>query len=255
MTDEYATDQRVALDLERMSVPGSLQYKRVSTSTQADAKLLLDRGERAPFTVITEEQTEGRGRLDRTWTAPPYTSVLMSMALPEPGHASAFTLKVGVVVAEALIARGVPARLKWPNDIVVVEADQVRKLGGILAELHRGHVVVGIGLNISMRSDELPTPDAVSCRQLGSTPRREYLVMDIANGLVGLPAAATLERYRELSATIGADVAVTRISGESLVGRVSDIDADGALLVRDAAGAEHRVTVGDVEHLRTGSAT
>lgn len=250
MTDEYATDRRVALDLTRIVGTSSTTYLPSCGSTQAHAKLILDRGERAPLLVLTDEQTAGRGRLDRVWSAPPNSSVLMSMGLPLSGHHSAFTLKVGVVVAGALAARGVHVRLKWPNDIVAVIDGRVRKLGGILAEIHRDHVVLGIGLNIDLDDEELPTADAISCRQLGPTPRRERLINDIVSGLLTLPRGVTLARYRELCATIGADVRVSRIAGDAITGRALDVDADGALLVLDSAGREHRVTVGDVQHLR-----
>ena len=242
---------RVALDLDRMTMPGTWTYAKVTSSTQARVKEALDRDARSlPCTVIAEEQTQGRGRLDRSWSAPAGSAVLMSVGLPIPGHASTFTLKAGVVVAEALIARGVHVQLKWPNDIVVVVDGRLRKLGGILAEVHRDHVVVGIGVNIDMADEELPTVDAISCRHLGTTPRREYLISDIVKGLDGLPAAATLARYRTLCATIGAAVQVRLVSGEVLVGIVIDVDETGALLLQDDASEVHRITTGDVEHVR-----
>lgn len=227
-----------------------MRYSRVSASTQQTVKHLLDIGEQPPVVVITEEQTAGRGRLDRAWTAPPFSSVLMSVGLPPSVHNSTFTLKVGVVVARSLATRGVHVQLKWPNDIVVVQDERVRKLGGILAEMHRDHVIVGIGLNIDMDEAELPTPDAISCRQLGTTPRRERLIDDIVDGLAALPGAVSMTSYRALCATIGAEVEVRRIVGEALRGTAIAVDDDGALVVRDLAGAEHVVTVGDVQHVR-----
>jgi BirA family biotin operon repressor/biotin-[acetyl-CoA-carboxylase] ligase len=232
-----------------------MRYLPVTTSTQAQVKDALDRGTKAPLFVITEEQTAGRGRLDRTWTAPPFSSVLMSVGLPLSGQPSTFTLHVGVAVAEALAVQGVQVLLKWPNDIVVVRDGRVRKLGGILAEVHRDHVVVGIGLNIDLDDDELPTPDAISCRQLGNTPRRERLIDDIVDGLSTLPLGASLAEYRRLSATIGADVAVSTLAGAPIVGTAIDVDTDGALLVREPNGVEHRITVGDVRHVRPGAET
>lgn len=250
MTHEYAPYGRVGLNLTRLRGARSTHYLPVCTSTQTHIKRLLDLGERPPLLVVTDEQTQGRGRLDRAWQAPAGSAVLMSVGLPPSGHHSAVTLKAGVVVAEALIARGVPARLKWPNDIVIVQPAGLRKLGGILAELHRDHLVIGIGLNVDLAESELPTPEAISCRQVGSTPLREPLIDAIVQGLLSLPASVTLARYRELSATLGAEVQVQRLAAEPLTGTAIDIDADGALLVRAVDGREHRVTVGDVQHVR-----
>ena len=255
MTDEYATDRRVALDLNRITVRCGMSYLRVTASTQTQAKLMLDTGQKAPVVVVTEEQTEGRGRLDRSWSAPRHSSVLMSVGLPPSGHHSTFTLKVGVVVAEALQRQGVRVQLKWPNDVVVMQDDRVRKLGGILAEVHRDHVVVGIGLNIDMDDDELPTPDAISCRQLGTPPKREEIIGDIVDGLLALPSGITMLQYRERCSTIGVEVAVSRIVGPPVRGRAIAVDDDGVLLVMDEVGVEHRITVGDVQHVRPGGAS
>ncbi len=252
MTDEYATDRRVALDLNSMMVRCGMHYLPTTTSTQSNVKDLLDQGQRAPLVVVTEEQTEGRGRLDRVWSAPRYSSVLMSVGLPPSGHHSTFTLKVGVVVVEALAVRGVQVQLKWPNDIVVARDGRVRKVGGVLTELHRDHVVVGIGLNIDMDDDELPTPDAVSCRQLGTPPKREDVIGGIIDGLLALPSGISMLQYRGLCSTVGVEVAVSRIVGPPILGNAIAVDDDGALVVLDEAGVEHRITVGDVQHVRPG---
>ena len=229
-----------------------MSYLPSTASTQLLVKDLLDRGQKAPVVVISEEQTEGRGRLDRVWSAPRYSSVLMSVGLPPSGHHSTFTLKVGVVVAEALAVQGVDVQLKWPNDIVVVREERVRKVGGILAELHRDHAIVGIGLNIDMDEEELPTADAISCKQLGTTPRRERLIEHIVDGLLALPTGDSMQQYRGLCSTIGVEVAVSRIVGPPVLGKAIAIDDDGALRVMDEAGVEHRITVGDVQHVRPG---
>ncbi len=226
-----------------------LHYAPVTASTQADVKQLLDAGEPLPV-VVADEQTAGRGRLDRSWTAPPFSSVLMSMGLPLPREHSAFTLHLGVVVVEALAGCGVNAQLKWPNDVVVQLDGRWRKLGGVLTELHHHHAVMGIGLNVDIADAELPTPEAISCRQLGWLPRREELIVNIVRGLRDMPSPLTLTRYRELCVTIGAKVMVARLVGEPLRARAVAVHDDGALVVVDDAGVEHRITVGDVEMLR-----
>ena len=250
MTHEYKTDRRVALDLNLMlAIPG-LHYSPVTTSTQSDVKQLLEAGAQMPVVVITEEQTAGRGRLDRIWTAPPFSSVLMSVGLPLPKEHTAFALQVGVAVRDALAACGVAAALKWPNDVVVEVDGRWRKLGGMLVELHRQQAVVGVGLNIDLTDAELPTADAISCRQLGLRPRREDIIVNLVPSLEQLPAPDMLARYRERCVTIGAQVQVARLVGEPLRGRALAVDDEGALLVLDHSGVEHRVTVGDVQLLR-----
>lgn len=236
--------------MQHVSGPFEVQYSLVTDSTQTFAKAMLDGGAKAPVVALTEEQTAGRGRLDRAWTAPRFSSVLMSVGLPLAEQQSNFTLQVGVVIARAFAVSGVDVRLKWPNDIVVLRDGGVRKLGGVLAEVHGAHVVVGIGLNIDLADDELPTPDAISCRQLGAAPRRERIIHDIVEGLSALPQGIVIDDYRALCATLGADIRVTRITGETLQGKAISVDDEGALVVRDGEGREHRVTVGDVQHVR-----
>ena len=227
-----------------------LHYLEVVESTQTLVKRVLDTGAPVPVVAVTEAQTAGRGRLDRAWSAPPRSSVLVSVGVDAVGQGSAFTLMVGVVVAQALEEHDVHVALKWPNDIVVVRDERIRKLGGILTERHGDRLVVGIGLNIDLADDELPTDDAISCRQLGVRVERERLIDDIIDGIAGLPAGATIERYRSLSATLGGQVLVSRIAAAPLEGVAAGIASDGALIIVDADGVEHLVTVGDVQHLR-----
>ena len=104
MTHEYATDRRVALELQRIAGPSEMHYSLVTDSTQTSVKSLLDAGAKPPVVVVTEEQTAGRGRLDRVWSAPPFSSVLMSVGLPVLEQRGFFTLQVGVVIARALAA-------------------------------------------------------------------------------------------------------------------------------------------------------
>lgn len=227
-----------------------LHVLEVTTSTQTDAKARMDAGAQLPFAVVAEEQTQGRGRLDRTWTAPRYSSLLLSVALPQPAVATAFTLRVGVAVASALRAQGADVRLKWPNDIVVLVDGAVRKLGGILAERHAQAIVTGMGLNVDLHHDELPTESAISCRQLGGVPRREELLQQMLEAMLRIPE--DLDEYRRLCISIGADVAATLADGTVLQGRVTNVDGDGALVL-DVQGVVRTVTVGDVQHLRTAS--
>jgi BirA family biotin operon repressor/biotin-[acetyl-CoA-carboxylase] ligase len=106
--------------------------------------------------VATDEQTEGRGRLGRTWEAPPGSSLLFSVVLAPPvqaGRLPELSVVAGEAVAEAIATEtGLSPALKEPNDVLVGG----RKVAGILAESSDGRVTLGVGINISQRSEELP---------------------------------------------------------------------------------------------------
>jgi BirA family biotin operon repressor/biotin-[acetyl-CoA-carboxylase] ligase len=108
--------------------------------------------------AVCDVQSGGRGRLGRTWIAPPGTAVLCSVVLEPPPERSVPELSLvgGVAVAETVeAATQLAAQIKWPNDVLVNR----RKVAGVLAEASEGRVVLGMGLNINQSRDELP-PDA-----------------------------------------------------------------------------------------------
>ena len=229
-----------------------------TASTNADLSARARAGEPAGYVLIAEEQTAGRGRLDRSWQAPARSSLLMSVLVrPQPPPASWTLLPfvAGVAVAEAVRAVGrVSAELKWPNDVLVGG----RKLGGILVERVDSAVVVGIGLNVSLRAAELPVPTATSVALAGGAADREVLAKELLRALgrrydtwqtAGGASSAILPAYREICATIGWTVTVQLPGGESVDGLVSGVDDTGRLVVMSAAGATS-VSAGDVVHVR-----
>src|SRR5215212_8533594 len=138
----------------------------VTTSTMDDAERLAVAGAEEGLIVVADEQTAGRGRAGRSWHAPPGTALLCSVLLRPPlppDRLSTLPLIAGVAVAEAIEdCAPVTCRLKWPNDIWIED----RKVAGILmnAATTAGtvdRVVLGIGVNLTARQDELP-PNATS---------------------------------------------------------------------------------------------
>jgi BirA family biotin operon repressor/biotin-[acetyl-CoA-carboxylase] ligase len=107
--------------------------------------------------AVAEEQTEGRGRLGRSWHAPPRTSILVSLVLTPPvppPRLPELSLVAGEAVAAAIAAAtGLEPTIKHPNDVLL----DGRKVAGILAESSEGRVVLGIGVNANQTEDELPT--------------------------------------------------------------------------------------------------
>ena len=221
--------------------------------------------------LVADHQTAGRGRLGRSWEAPPGASLLMTVGFAaDPRHErrplALTALGVAAVDACADIAE-VSVGLKWPNDLVAVGVGSDgtdRKVAGILAEVHPvpglGDVeLIGIGINVNW--PEVPSElaeVAVALNQIrGAEVDRELLAaavltrfgenltsMSTESGMTDLTV-----RYRERSATIGRRVRVELPQGE-IVGTASDVLPDGALVVLDDAGVSHTVTVGDVVHLR-----
>ena len=134
---------------------------------------MLDAAQPEGAVAVTEEQTAGRGRMGRRWEAPAGSSLLVSTLLrpPPERRAPELTLVAGVCVAVVVErATGLAAQIKWPNDVMLDR----RKVGGVLAELKDGAVVLGIGLNVNQRPAELPAETKVPAGSLYSLTGREY---------------------------------------------------------------------------------
>jgi BirA family biotin operon repressor/biotin-[acetyl-CoA-carboxylase] ligase len=128
------------------------RYTEITTSTQR----MLAEDEAEGAIAVAEEQTEGRGRLGRTWTAPAGTSVLVSVLLRpalEAAKLPELSLVAGGAVAKAIVeVTGIEPTVKFPNDVLVGG----RKVAGILAESSEGRVVLGIGVNVNQTPEQLP---------------------------------------------------------------------------------------------------
>lgn len=233
-------------------------------STNDDVAELAASGAPEGTCVVAEEQTAGRGRLDRAWASPAgaglWTSVLVRAGDQPKGRWGLLSLVAGLAGLDALSAAcGLRADLKWPNDVVVVAAAcganvGYRKLGGILSQtVGDDGVVIGMGLNVSLRGDELPVPEATSVfLEGGRTDRGALLVallaalpVRVAQWRTGDPAL--LADYRLACRTIGRLVDVALPDGSRLTGVVADVDDSGHLLVDDGTTMV-RVTAGDVVH-------
>lgn len=239
-----------------------IEYRERVGSTNDLAKDLARGGAPEGLLVVADEQTSGKGRLGRTWLSPPGAALAMSLVLrPEmpPYHAPRITLAAAVAVCEAVRElTGLPAGIKWPNDVQVGG----RKLCGILTEMEAemervAFVVLGIGVNVSLRREQMDPAfreTATSLALEGARVRRADLVRAILSRLeraydelTGGKWADVLDRWRALSVTLGSAVRVLRADGGAAVEGVAEaVDEEGALLVRDAAGTLHRIFSGEV---------
>ena len=212
-------------------------YVHETGSTNADLLAATDAPDRT--VLVAGHQTAGRGRLDRTWDAPPGANLLASIVFRDvPHQPSQLTRAVGIAAVDAVAAvTGKQARLKWPNDVLL----DGHKLAGILAQRSpSGPVIVGIGLNVGW------APEGAA--HLGGDVDPIAILTELLRAL-DAAAADQQARYRELLDTLGREVRVELPSGD-LVGRAVDVDADGRLAVIDACAITHHIDAGDVVHLR-----
>ncbi|MCH0560755.1 biotin--[acetyl-CoA-carboxylase] ligase [Streptomyces sp. MUM 16J] len=218
--------------------------------------------------LVAEEQTQGRGRLDRRWTAPPRSGLFFSVLLKPTEVPVArwgwLPLLTGVAVATGLSrAAGVDTALKWPNDLLVTVGGEERKAGGILAErAGEDGVVVGVGVNVTLRTEELPVPLAGSLALAGAVGTdRDPLLRAVLRSLEdwygrwraagGDPGASGVhDVYAAGCATLGRLVRAELPGDRALVGRAVAVDGDGRLVIATQEGAREPVGAGDVVHLR-----
>ncbi|MER8044938.1 biotin--[acetyl-CoA-carboxylase] ligase [Streptomyces sp. NPDC094032] len=244
----------------------SLDVVESTGSTNSD---LAARADELPegAVLVAEEQTSGRGRLDRSWTAPARSGLFFSVLLkPDvPVHRWGWLpLLTGVAAATGLSkAAGADLTLKWPNDLLVRVAGEERKTGGILAERAGADgVVVGLGVNVTLRPDELPVPLAGSLLLADSVSTdRDTLLRAVLRSLeqwygdwvraAGDPAASgLLAAYEERCATLGRRVRADLPGERMLEGDAVGVDGDGRLVVATGGGGTEAVAAGDIVHLR-----
>lgn len=239
-----------------------IQLVASTGSTNADAAAAAQTGAPHGLVIVAEHQTAGRGRLDRGWTAPPRSgltfSVLLRPTVPA-GHWHWLSILAALATSVAVAEQcGLEPRLKWPNDLLLDD----RKLAGVLAERIGDAVVVGVGLNVSLRAEELPVENATSLLLAGAEhPDRDRLLRAVLRTWAdwyqrweaagGDPVGCGLRSaYLDRCATLGRQVRVELPAGQPpLYGEAVDLDESGRLVVRSAAG-DQAVGAGDVVHVR-----
>jgi BirA family transcriptional regulator, biotin operon repressor / biotin---[acetyl-CoA-carboxylase] ligase len=236
---------------ESVAVGPSLGHPRLhlrrTDSTSDRARELALAGAPHGTLVTAAEQTAGRGRQGRRWSAPAHSALLMSLVLRSPPPL--LPLIAALAVCDVV---GEQAQIKWPNDIVLVRGDGLAKLAGILAEgrPQEGWAVLGIGVNVAVRVADLPAELHDSAATLGQAPADvEPALQQLLRALSGRLVqndGATLEAWRERDALRGREV-----SWSSGRGRAQGIDGAGRLVVSLAGGGRATLDAGEV-HLLIG---
>jgi BirA family biotin operon repressor/biotin-[acetyl-CoA-carboxylase] ligase len=228
-------------------------------STNDEARRLAEGGAAEGLVVIAEEQLAGRGRAGRRWYTPPGTNLAFSLVLrPDvpPVLAPRLTMLASVAVCEAVEqVAGLPARLKWPNDVLVGG----KKAGGILLESslagdRMDYAVLGIGLNVAQAppAELVDFPATALDAEAGRTVDRLGLLRAILERLDAQYGALTstdqdalLAAWRKRLVWIG-EMVVARTPEGEVQGRAAGTDAYGALLVGLDSGETARVLAGEV---------
>ncbi len=236
-----------------------VRYLQETASTNTAAMELAAQGAEEGTVVVAETQTGGKGRLGRNWLSPRgnlHASVILRPAVP-PHHAPLVTLVGAVAVATALRRTpGIPAGIKWPNDILI----NGKKISGLLTEMSAEadrirHVVLGIGINCNANLDVLPgdvrgRATSLAVETKGSVDRTAILGVVLAElaawyRLFLQDRQRVLATWKDLNVTIGSVVAVSG-AGETLSGTASGIDDSGRLLLQLPDGSVRTVAAGDV---------
>ncbi|HXD10660.1 MAG TPA: biotin--[acetyl-CoA-carboxylase] ligase [Anaerolineales bacterium] len=238
---------------------GAIRYFDSTGSTNDEALAWAANDASDLSVVIANEQTAGRGRLDRPWFTPPSTALAVSLILhptaDERPHLSRIVGLAALALANSFGMLGLAPEIKWPNDILL----NGRKVAGILIELvWSGEdvdcVVVGIGVNVAKGA--VPTTDilrfpAISLEHvLGEAPDREKLLHDILASFISLRphmrSDSFIKSWEKSLAYYDRQVQVEMGDQGSITGKVMGLDTDGSLKLNDENGNTIPVRFGDV---------
>lgn len=255
--DFQLSAQRIALFRRQRYAGIAIEVVRETGSTNADLLARLPQLA-APVLLAAQTQTAGRGRAGRAWHSAPGSALTFSLAWGfdrPPQGLTGLPLAVGAALAETLARHGVPARLKWPNDVLL----QGRKLGGVLIEAaaSKGRAgptwaVIGIGLNLA--ADEAvaarvgqPVADLSEAAADGNA-LLAAIADDLSDALQEFNTAGFAPfaaRWNRLHAHAGQEVAILEQDKVLHEGRAMGVNENGQLLLH-TAGKEMAVTSGDV---------
>ena len=261
-TPDTLTPGNIKAGLKTGVIGKDIKYFKETESTNITAREMAGSVEEGTV-VIAESQTGGRGRLGRKWLSPEggiWLSIILKPKM-QPSYAPRITILAGVSVAKTIRSFGLPAKIKWPNDILI----NGKKVCGILTEIEAEidmieYCVVGIGIDANVDTESFPEEIRDSSTSLKKELGHEINRVDFVRKLLsefealylkfqkdGFPSI--LEEWRNMSATIGEWVKITTQS-KTIYGEAIGVDNEGALILETDEGKLEKIVAGNCEHLR-----
>ena len=258
---DILTSEEIAQHLNTKNIGRDIRYYETIESTNKTAKQIAQQEDKEGTVIISEEQTEGRGRLGRNWTSPKGKGIWMSIVIKPniaPTDASKVTQLTAAAVYSALSEMGIETQIKWPNDIILNE----KKVCGILTEMSSemmqiNYMVVGIGINVNLDLEDIPDDireKATSLKiEIEEKIDRKELIGKILNKFEYFyelfinegDISEAISVCRERSILIGKNIRVIERKQE-LQREAIDLTENGELVVKDEFGNTSVVISGEV---------
>ena len=257
---EHITKEKIYEKLETEDLAKEILCFRKVFSTNSIAKFLANHDAEEGTILISEIQTNARGRLGKKWEAPD-GGVWMSMILrPQvpPARIGLITLATGVAIAKAIRSLGVDAKIKWPNDVLI----HGNKISGVLTEVNATFneidwVVVGIGIDSNLKledfSEDIRIGTTTLTEELPSKVDENELIAIFLNEFEKVyqlykdgEIETILKDWRDLSDTIGKYVNITQTGGKITQGYVIGINNEGSLIIERQDGTLEKIISGEL---------
>ena len=255
MAEDSLSSAAITRGLETGFVGQKVIYYPSLTSTMDIARQEARQGAAEGTVIIADEQTAGRGRLQRVWLSPGGNIALSVILHPPLAYLPSLIMLASLSVVHGIkLSTGLKAQIKWPNDILL----DGRKVCGILIEndvqgSRVNHAIIGIGINVNFKVSDFPEIRQIATSlsdELGSAVSRlsvlksvlvemERLYLTLATG------ENVYQEWRDSLVTLGKGVWVTT-GGTVYEGTAEAVTRDGSLLVRGGDGNLNRIVVGDV---------
>ena len=239
------------------NMPNSWVVQRVAETGSTNTDLFggAQNGAQHHTALMADNQTAGRGRLDRTWEAQSGANLLVSLLFREPHSEISLCQRIVAVSAVRACQKFIandqtvssPIKLKWPNDLLLHE----KKFGGMLsvADVDQTFIVVGIGINVSWAPEYAAKLKDLELKQSVEPIDLLRALLEQIDVVEKLSRQQLYDEYVESLSTLGKVVRVELTNGNMISGRATSLDADGRLVIE--TGDEKRlIDTGDVVHLR-----